>query len=184
VTFSGVNSGNRGNPRDIPDWSIRLFCQRNRLIAAASRATVVMEAGWRSGSLNTAGHAAALGRPLGAVPGPVTSAASAGCHRLIREFEAVCVTGPEDIAALAPLDSLPITVDPVPGKVSSGGRTRLGDRPSLQLRVLDALSTRSPRTSADIAARAGLAVATVQSTLGVLQLESAVVEGERGWTVR
>jgi DNA processing protein len=160
------------------------FLQRNRLIAAASRATVVMEAGWRSGSLNTAGHAAALGRPLGAVPGPVTSAASAGCHRLIREFEAVCVTGPEDIAALVPLDSLPITVDPVPGKVSSGGRTRLGDRPSLQLRVLDALSTRSPRTSADIAARAGLAVATVQSTLGVLQLESAVVEGERGWTVR
>jgi DNA processing protein len=50
--------------------------------------------------------------------------------------------------------------------------------------VLDALSTRSPRTSADVAARAGLSLATVQSTLGVLQLEDAVVEGERGWTVR
>lgn len=49
------------------------FLQRNRLIAASSAATVVIEAGWRSGSLNTAGHAAALGRPLGAVPGPVTS---------------------------------------------------------------------------------------------------------------
>jgi len=49
------------------------FLQRNRLIAASSLATVVLEAGWRSGSLNTAGHAAALGRPLGAVPGPVTS---------------------------------------------------------------------------------------------------------------
>ncbi|WP_397427927.1 DNA-processing protein DprA, partial [Pseudolysinimonas sp.] len=68
------------------------FLQRNRLIAAAARATVVVEAGWRSGSLNTAGHAAQLGRPLGAVPGPVTSSASAGCHRLIREYDAVCVS--------------------------------------------------------------------------------------------
>lgn len=49
------------------------FLARNRLIAAMGAATVVVEAGWRSGSLNTAGHAAALGRPLGAVPGPVTS---------------------------------------------------------------------------------------------------------------
>lgn len=56
------------------------FLQRSGLIAVLTRATVVLEAGWRSGSLNTAGHAAALGRPLGAVPGPVTSAASAGCR--------------------------------------------------------------------------------------------------------
>jgi pyruvate/2-oxoglutarate dehydrogenase complex dihydrolipoamide dehydrogenase (E3) component len=46
---------------------------------------VIVEAGSRSGSLNTAGHAKALGRPLGAVPGPVTSASSEGCHRLLRE---------------------------------------------------------------------------------------------------
>ncbi|WP_200953261.1 DNA-processing protein DprA [Agromyces sp. Root81] len=71
------------------------FLQRNRLIAAASEGTVVLEAGFRSGSLNTAGHAAALGRPLGAVPGPVTSPASAGCHRLFREYDAVCVTDAE-----------------------------------------------------------------------------------------
>lgn len=48
------------------------FLARNRLIAGIAAATVVVEAGWRSGSLNTAGHAAALGRPLGAVPGPVS----------------------------------------------------------------------------------------------------------------
>lgn len=48
------------------------FLARNRLIASIADATVVVEAGWRSGSLNTAGHAAELGRPLGAVPGPVT----------------------------------------------------------------------------------------------------------------
>ena len=53
--------------------------------------TVVVEAAWRSGALSTARHARDLGRELGAVPGPVTSMASAGCHRLLREG-AVCVT--------------------------------------------------------------------------------------------
>ena len=77
------------------------FLMRNRLIAAAGTATVVVEAGARSGSLNTAGHAAQLGRPLGAVPGPITSPASAGCHRLIREYGAICVTSPEEMAELA-----------------------------------------------------------------------------------
>lgn len=74
----------------------RSFLSRNRLIAATTAATVVIEAGWRSGSLNTAGHATALGRTLGAVPGPITSAASAGCHRLIREFDAQIVTGADE----------------------------------------------------------------------------------------
>lgn len=76
------------------------FLQRNRLIAASTAATVVVEAGARSGSLNTAGHAAALGRPLGAVPGPVTSASSAGCHRLLREYAATCVTSAEEVVEL------------------------------------------------------------------------------------
>ena len=76
------------------------FLERNRIIGALADATVVVEAGWRSGSLNTAGHAAALGRPLGAVPGPVTSAASAGCHRLLREYDARCVTSAADVREL------------------------------------------------------------------------------------
>lgn len=70
---------------------------RNRLIAGHSQRTVVIEAGWRSGSLNTAGHAVEIGRPVGAVPGPVTSAASAGCHRLIRDYGATLVTNAEEI---------------------------------------------------------------------------------------
>jgi DNA processing protein len=78
------------------------FLLRNRLIAASSQATVVMEAGWRSGSLNTANHAATLGRPLGVVPGPITSAASAGCHRLLREYDAVCVTTASEMLELLP----------------------------------------------------------------------------------
>lgn len=77
------------------------FLQRNRLIAALSQATVVTEAGRRSNALNTAGHALALDRPLGAVPGPITSPASAGCHRLLREYGATCVTTSEEAAELA-----------------------------------------------------------------------------------
>jgi DNA processing protein len=76
------------------------FIQRNRIIAAMCTATVVVEAGWRSGSLNTAGHAQLLGRTVAAVPGPVTSAASAGCHRLIRDFNAALVTSVDDVAEL------------------------------------------------------------------------------------
>ena len=72
------------------------FLQRNRLIAANSSAVLVTEAGWRSGSLGTASHAATLGRPVGAVPGPVTSAASAGTHRLIRDHAATLVTNSEE----------------------------------------------------------------------------------------
>ncbi|RLP75037.1 DNA-protecting protein DprA [Mycetocola tolaasinivorans] len=76
------------------------FLQRNRLIAALTRGTVVMEAGQRSGSLNTANHAASLGRPLGAVPGPVTSTTSAGCHRLIRDYAAALITDVDTVVEL------------------------------------------------------------------------------------
>jgi DNA processing protein len=151
------------------------FLQRNRLIAAASRATIVLEAGWRSGSLNTAGHAAALGRPLGAVPGPVTSAASAGCHRLIRDFGAVCVTNPDEMAELAPLES-------ARAAGADAGEPDAGPNLSAEeLRVRDALSTRSARLVDDIAARSGLSVASVQSVLGAMQLEGAAVERASGW---
>lgn len=65
---------------------------RNRILAALSAATIVTEAGNRSGSLSTAGHARDLGRSVGAVPGPITSSSSAGCNHLIREGEAKLVT--------------------------------------------------------------------------------------------
>lgn len=67
------------------------FLQRNRLIAALAGAVVVVEARWRSGALNTAHHALALGRQVAAVPGRVDSANSAGCHKLLRDG-ATCVT--------------------------------------------------------------------------------------------
>ncbi|MCS5735669.1 DNA-processing protein DprA [Herbiconiux daphne] len=68
------------------------FLARNRIIAALADQVVIVEAGSQSGSLNTAGHAKSIGRPVYAVPGPVTSPTSAGCHRLIREGRARLVT--------------------------------------------------------------------------------------------
>lgn len=76
------------------------FLARSRLLAALSGAVVVAEAGYRSGSLHTAARASELGRPVGAVPGPVTSAASAGCHRLMRDRLAEVVAGYDDIRSL------------------------------------------------------------------------------------
>lgn len=150
------------------------FLQRNRLIAASTRATIVLEAGWRSGSLNTAGHAAALARPLGAVPGPVTSATAAGCHRLIRDYAAICVTNAAEMAEL--VGEIGPVADSRDEAAAEGA-----DRPPEQTRVLDAMSTRSPRSLGDLAARAGLAVATVQSVIGLLDLDGVVRQRETGW---
>ena len=159
------------------------FLQRNRLIAAASQATIVVEAGWRSGSLNTAAHASTLGRPLGAVPGPVNSATSAGCHRLIRDYDAVLVTNPDEMAELVtgPAPSASTSVRGVPAQPGVLETSTAGSDSPEVTRLLDALSVSSPRNTGDIAARAGLSVAAVQSLLGRLELEDRVVERERGW---
>ena len=146
------------------------FLQRNRLIAAISAATVVVEAGARSGSLNTAGHAAALARPLGAVPGPVTSAASVGCHRLLREFDARCVTNADEVLEL--LGAEPATLFDMPAG---------DDRTDDATRVRDAMSFRSWRETADIARRCGLSSADVTAILGLLALDGEVARGEGGW---
>ncbi|MGN6272498.1 MAG: DNA-processing protein DprA [Protaetiibacter sp.] len=160
--------------------------QRNRLIAAASLATVVVEAGARSGSLNTAGHAAALGRPLGAVPGPITSSASAGCHRLLREYDAVCVTTADEIAELAPLPEAAAPAAPAARTPTVEGAEARGSRPAAdptgtRIRLLDALSTRSPRSVDKVAALSGLAADRVRAELGLLALDGAVRERAGGW---
>lgn len=73
------------------------FLQRNKYLAAATSATLVTEAGWRSGSLQTAYSAHELGKSTMAVPGPITSASSAGCHRLFREGVAEVVTSASEV---------------------------------------------------------------------------------------
>jgi DNA protecting protein DprA len=80
------------------------FLTRNRLIAALSNATLVVEAAFRSGSLRTARDAAELMRPVMAIPGPITSPVSEGCHRLIGERAAEIVTSVADaVEFLSPM---------------------------------------------------------------------------------
>ena len=83
------------------------FIARNRLMAALSGATMVPEAGMRSGSMTTVLIARELGRGVGAVPGPVTSAASAGPNELIKQRFASLITQPSDVIALFDADDPP-----------------------------------------------------------------------------
>lgn len=146
------------------------FLQRNRVIAALAAATVVVEAGHRSGALNTAGHARSLGRPLGAVPGPITSPSSAGCHRLLRDPEVVLVQGVDDIVGATRPD------------LSWSAARADGHRPSAaELRVLDALSGRQARREDRIERESGLTSGEVRATLAVLELTGQVEEREKGW---
>lgn len=144
------------------------FLQRNRLIAALADAVVVVEAGARSGSLNTASHASTLGRPLGAVPGPVTSAASAGCHRMLREQDARCIRDADDVRELA-------------GLAMRAAPAAAGDRTDERTRVRDALSARVGRTPAQLASQAGMAPEEVAEILGLLSLEGSADLGHDGW---
>lgn len=159
------------------------FLTRNRLIAALSEATVVVEAAWRSGALSTARHARDLGRGLGAVPGPVTSMGSVGCHRLLRDG-AVCITDAEDALELvAPLGS----VDPeatraaVPGNAGSGLLDGLTGEASM---VVDALPARGAATVGALARVAGLSEQDVVSTLGLLELSGRVERDGSRWRRR
>jgi DNA processing protein len=151
------------------------FLMRNRLIAAVSRATVVVEAAWRSGALSTANHATSLLRPLGAVPGPVTSMASAGCHRLLREGAAVCVTDAAEAMELA----APAGQDLPPERTTE---RRDGDDLDWSSRqLMDALPMRSSATPAELARAAGLSEGEVRGALGVLELAGLARRVGGGW---
>jgi DNA processing protein len=149
------------------------FLQRNRLIAALADATVVVEAGWRSGSLNTVGHALTMGRPVGAVPGPITSAASAGAHRLLRESEAACITCADDVREL-----LGMRADSSrPSAVCGNDRPPTDDR----TRVRDALSTRAWRDTDELARRSGMSPSDVEAKLGLMLLGGEIERSLTGW---
>lgn len=151
------------------------FLQRNRLIAAFSRATVVVEAAWRSGALSTATHASALLRPVGAVPGPVTSMASGGCHQLLRDAQAVCVTDADEAAELA-------------GHVGADASTpRTGrsapqdDLDELGTRLWDALPLRAYAAVDSVARTAGLGVDETLGGLGHLELVGLAEQSGGRW---
>lgn len=151
------------------------FLQRNRLIAALASVTVVVEARWRSGALNTAHHAETLGRAVGAVPGSVHSANSAGCHRLLREGGAVCVTDAGEIAELASPsgESLPEV---------KASRKAVQDGLTLEdLILLDALPLRTTSSVEKLTAVAGLSAESVRAGLGRLGLLGLAESHRGGW---
>jgi DNA processing protein len=166
------------------------FLVRNRVIAALGCGTVIVEAGERSGALNTARHAANLGKPLMAVPGPVTSAQSAGCHRIIRDWGASCVTCAADIIELlSPLGT--------PDALAPGGPDRAwrpdpdaGHPPSRDnldpdsARVLDALPVRGGAGTSTIAVEAGVDLDTALRCLGRLAGCGFIERCDRGWRLR
>jgi DNA processing protein len=133
--------------------------------------------------LNTAGHAAALGRGLGAVPGPITSPGSAGTHRLIRDYGgAACITSADDVRELLGLAAASrCDGRPTPLAGDAAERTEDRGRTDDTTRVRDALSARIGRDAEDVARRAGMAVDDVQAMLGLLRLEGSVLAGADGW---
>ncbi|MFF8818210.1 DNA-processing protein DprA [Leucobacter sp. NPDC015123] len=162
------------------------FLQRNRIIAALSQGVLVTEAGVRSGTLNTAGHAAELGRALGAVPGPITSPASAGCHRLVREYGALLVTTRAEVRELLGTPEAAASADRDTASVSSLPAETVGDQadddgppsgaggswrePPLHRRILDALPLSGGRSAADAARAAGLSFEEARDALAELDL--------------
>ncbi len=151
------------------------FLARNRLIAALTRGTVVVEAAVRSGALNTANWASRLHRTLMGVPGPVTSAPSQGVHQLIRTGAATLVTSADEVREL---------VSPAGENALSPvrGRDHARDRLSLRQRqVLDAVPVERAASPDSIARTAGLGLLEVGGSLERLRARGLVERSAAGW---
>ncbi|SDB91612.1 DNA processing protein [Raineyella antarctica] len=146
------------------------FLARNRLIAALSRATLIVEAAYRSGARNTVTWAQACGRPVMAVPGPVTSALSVTPNRLLRDHEAELVSSVEDVRALlSPTgqDTLVGHQEP-PAPIDLLGET--------EKVVLEALPGRGSVGLDELSVRAALPLARCAADLEALSARGLVTE--------
>ena len=143
------------------------FLERNRLIAALARHTIVVEARWRSGALNTARHAMEIGRTLWAVPGQINSPNSVGTNRLLRDGLAQTLTEAADILEYDAAAGFELGAehesewDPA----SAASSTALDELTERQGRVWDDLSPRSYRGVDEIAAALGLNARDVMADL-------------------
>ena len=150
------------------------FLSRNRIIAALCGGTVVVEAAIRSGALNTASWALRLNRTLMGVPGPVTSAPSAGVHQLIRSRDALLVTSGEEVLELVAPAGEHMLVEP-------RAPERPHDRLSLlDQQVLDAVPVEQAAAPVSIARTAGLALPRVRDALARLVAAGLVESGADG----
>jgi len=160
------------------------FLARNRLIAALTQAVVVVEASWRSGSLNTLKWAGQLGRVGLGVPGPVTSGSSTGVHLAIRERRADLVTNAAEVReAIAEIGSERIKGSPTWGL--GAVRDTDGLEP-LQLDVLESLPAADDDalTSDEVAGRCGRDPIAVRRALVSLAQGGLVGCADGRWRVR
>lgn len=151
------------------------FLARNRIIAALTAGTVLVEAAARSGARNTVTWANALARVVMAVPGPVTSATSVTPHRLIRDAEAVLVSSAADIVEL---------LDPM-GRARrwESGDHRLTDGldPTL-LRLFEVVPGRGSLPASELALRAGCSLPACLAGLEELvQLQLVTQDPSGAW---
>ncbi|OBG44010.1 DNA protecting protein DprA [Mycobacterium alsense] len=151
------------------------FLTRNRLVAAVAGAAVVVEAGLRSGAANTAAWARALGRVVAAVPGPVTSSASAGCHALLRDG-AELVTRADDVVELVGRVGELAPEEPRPTTALDG----LGDA---ERRVYEALPGRGAAAVDEIAVASGLAPERVLGPLAILEVAGLARRDDGRWRI-
>ena len=151
------------------------FLSRNRVIAALTSGTLVVEAALRSGALNTANWASRLNRTVMGVPGPVTSASSAGVHQLVRTGAATLVTSGEEV-----LEVLGAAGEHLLDRPRGPERARDALTPR-QRQVLDAVPAVHGAPSASVARVAGLGAADVHATLLGLELRGLVELDHSGW---
>lgn len=152
------------------------FLTRNRLVAALSGATVVVEAGLRSGAANTAAWAAAMGRVVCAVPGPVTSAASAGCHVLLRRRDTQLISRADEIIEIVGRIG-ELADDP------DHPRTPLDGLSREEVLVYEALPARGLRSVEQIAVDAGVPAEQVLGPLALLEIAGRVECHEGRWRI-
>ncbi|GFG76497.1 DNA-processing protein DprA [Mycobacterium botniense] len=151
------------------------FLTRNRLVAALGGAAVVVEAGLRSGAANTAAWARILGRVVAAVPGPVTSSASVGCHALLRGG-AELVTRVDDIVELVGRSGELAPEEPRPTTAFDG----LSDT---QRRVYEALPGRGAATLDEIAIACALSPEQLLAPLAMLEVAGLAERRDGCWRI-
>jgi len=151
------------------------FLTRNRLVAAVVGAAVVVEAGLRSGAANTAAWARALGRVVAAVPGPVTSSASAGCHALLRNGAELVTRADHVVELIGHIGEL-AAEEPHPA-------TPLDGLSDAERRVYEALPGRGAATVDEIAVASGMVPELALGPLAMLELAGLVQRQDGRWRI-